>query len=49
MGATCATELFAYPVLRLPMAVAGVWLRAGQAFSKLLYVVTVPRFWRKEN
>ena len=48
-GGNARYWLFAYPVLRLPLPVAKLWLRAGQAFSKLLYVVSVPRFWRKEN
>ncbi|SFS00099.1 Glycosyltransferase involved in cell wall bisynthesis [Granulicella pectinivorans] len=40
--------LFTYPVLVLPLPLARVWLRAGEAFSKLLYMATVPGFWRKE-
>ena len=41
--------LFGYPVLRLPLPLAKLWLKGGKAVSMLIYVLTVPRFWRKEN
>ena len=41
--------LFAWPVLRLPVPLAVFWQRAGQAVSQLVYMLTVPGFWRKET
>ena len=41
--------LFAYPVLRLPLPLARIWLKAGAVISMALYMVTVPGFWRKES
>ena len=41
--------LFAWPVLRLPVPLATVWQRAGQAVSQVHYMLTVPGFWRKET
>jgi abequosyltransferase len=40
--------LFAYPVLVLPLPLAGLWFKAGAAVSKAIYMITVPGFWRKE-
>jgi abequosyltransferase len=40
--------LFAYPVLTLPLPLAGIWARVGAAISKAIYMATVPGFWRKE-
>ncbi len=40
--------LFTYPVLKLPLPLAGIWLRIGAVVSKLIYLVVVPGFWRKE-
>ena len=41
--------LFAYPVLRLPLAAARLWLAGASLVSHAVYVLTVPRFWRKED
>jgi abequosyltransferase len=41
--------LFAYPVLKLPLPLARIWLKAGEALSKLIYVVSIPNFWRKQT
>ena len=41
--------LFTYPVLILPLPAARLALRAGAAASKLIYILSVPRFWRKED
>lgn len=41
--------LFTYPVLKLPLPAAKVWLRAGEAFSKGLYMAMVPGFWKKQS
>ena len=41
--------MFAYPVMRLPLAAARLWLFGSSLVSHAVYVVTVPRFWRKEN
>ena len=41
--------LFVYPVLKMPMSVAKIWVRGGQAVSNVVYMVTVPRFWSKER
>jgi abequosyltransferase len=40
---------FTYPILKLPMPLAKIWLRAGEALSKLIYMATVPGFWRKQS
>jgi glycosyltransferase involved in cell wall biosynthesis len=41
--------LFAYPVLKLPLPLARVWLRAGEAISKIIYVLSIPAFWHKQT
>jgi glycosyltransferase involved in cell wall biosynthesis len=41
--------LFTYPVMQLPLPLARVWLKAGTLVSALIYVLTIPRFWRKEG
>ena len=41
--------LFAYPVLRLPLVAARLWLFGASLVSHAVYVLTVPRFWRKES
>lgn len=41
--------LFAYPVLKLPLPLAGLWVKAGIAVSKLTYMALVPGFWRKQT
>jgi abequosyltransferase len=40
--------LFAYPVLTLPLPLAGLWLKAGAVVSRAIYTVTMPGFWQKE-
>jgi abequosyltransferase len=40
--------VFTYPVLALPLPLAGVWSKAGAAVNKLIYMVLIPTFWRKE-
>lgn len=41
--------LFAYPMLKLPLPFARLWLKAGAALSKTIYVVSIPNFWRKQT
>ena len=41
--------LFVYPVLKLPMNMAKMWVKAGMAMSHAVYMLTVPRFWSKER
>ena len=41
--------LYTWPVLRLPLPLARLWFRAGAALSKGIYMLTVPRFWRKQT
>ncbi len=41
--------LFAYPVLKLPLAAARLWMRAGTALNMAIYVLTVPGFWRRQT
>jgi len=41
--------LFTYPVLKLPLPLARLWLRVGESISKLIYMATVPGFWRKQS
>jgi glycosyltransferase involved in cell wall biosynthesis len=40
--------LFAYPVLVLPLPLAGLWSKIAAAVSKLIYMFLMPNFWRKE-
>ncbi len=40
--------IFTWPVLRLPLPLARVWLLAGTAISKLIYIIEIPTFWRKQ-
>jgi abequosyltransferase len=40
--------LFTYPVLKLPLPLARIWARSGGIVSKVLYMVLLPNFWRKE-
>jgi glycosyltransferase involved in cell wall biosynthesis len=37
-----------WPVLALPLPLAGIWSRAVTAANKVIYMATVPGFWRKE-
>jgi abequosyltransferase len=41
--------LYTWPVLRLPLPLAGVWQKAGAVVCKALYAITVPGFWRKQT
>jgi abequosyltransferase len=40
--------VFTHPVLALPLPLAGVWSKAGAAVNKLIYMLWIPTFWRKE-
>jgi glycosyltransferase involved in cell wall biosynthesis len=40
--------LFTYPVLKLPLPLAWVWAKIGEALSKIIYMISIPGFWRKE-
>lgn len=40
--------LFAYPVLRLPLPLAYIWMRGGAFLNRLLLPISNPGFWRKE-
>lgn len=41
--------IFTWPVLVLPLPLARLWQKAGSAFSKVVYAVLVPGFWRKQT
>ncbi len=41
--------LFTYPALQLPLAAARWYTRGTAAISKLIYVVQLPGFWRKNT
>lgn len=41
--------LFVDPVLWLPLPMARAWVRGSVIVKKTIFVLTVPRFWRKEN
>jgi abequosyltransferase len=41
--------IFTWPVLVLPMPLAGVWEKCGALLSKLVYICRVPGFWRKQT
>ena len=41
--------LFTWPVLRLPLGAARLWVKAGIAVSKGIYTLRVPGFWRKRT
>jgi abequosyltransferase len=40
--------LFAYPVLKLPLPLAHIWMQVGALLNKLLLLISSPGFWRKE-
>jgi hypothetical protein len=40
--------LFAYPVLVLPLPLAGLWSKTAAAAGRLIYMSLIPSFWRKE-
>lgn len=48
-GANPRYWLFTYPALALPLSLAKPYTRATAAFSKLLYMLHLPRFWRKQT
>lgn len=39
--------LFAYPVLRLPLPLARIWLQVGAIISKIIYIISLPGIWKK--
>jgi abequosyltransferase len=41
--------LFTYPVLKLPLPLAHLWVKAGVVISKFIYAISVPGFWRAET
>jgi abequosyltransferase len=41
--------IFTYPVLALPLPLAGVWAKASAIVGKIIYVVSMPGFWQKER
>lgn len=41
--------LFTYPVLKLPLPIARLWCRAGETVSKIIYMLSIPGFWRKQT
>jgi len=41
--------LFTYPVLTLPLPLAKLYEKAGAAISKLIYMLRIPSFWRKQT
>ena len=41
--------LFAYPVLRLPLGLARLWLRVGGLVSMGIYMASIRGFWRKQS
>jgi glycosyltransferase involved in cell wall biosynthesis len=41
--------LFTYPVLKLPLPLAHLWLKTGAVISKSIYAISVPGFWRAET
>jgi Glycosyltransferases involved in cell wall biogenesis len=40
---------FTWPVIRLPLPLAQFWFKAGAFISKVLYVLLIPDFWKKET
>jgi abequosyltransferase len=40
--------LFTIPILSLPIPLARLWLQASSALNKIIYIVSLPNFWRKE-
>ena len=40
--------IFLYPVLRLPLPFAKLWLRVGAIINKLFYIIMIPHFWKRE-
>jgi abequosyltransferase len=41
--------IFAWPALTLPLFLARLYTKVTAAFSKLIYIVHLPGFWRKET
>ncbi len=48
-GTNARFWLFTWPMLKLPLPLARLWLNASTALSKLLYMLQIPTFWRKET
>ncbi|HZY63951.1 MAG TPA: hypothetical protein VFE38_15650, partial [Edaphobacter sp.] len=40
--------LFIWPMLKLPLPVAKFWLKITTLMSKILYISSMPDFWKKE-
>jgi len=40
--------LFVYPVLKLPLPLARLWVGAGIVLSRIIYMLSIPDFWRKQ-
>lgn len=40
--------LFTWPVIKLPLALARFWFKAGALISKFLYVLLIPNCWKKQ-
>lgn len=41
--------LFLWPVFRLPLPLAKLWVRAGDVVNKFIYAAHLPGFWRKRT
>jgi abequosyltransferase len=41
--------LFTYPVLKLPLPLARLWVETGVVISKFIYAISVSGFWRAET
>ncbi len=41
--------LFAWPMARLPLPLARIWMRTGALLSHAVYILTVRNFWRKQS
>jgi hypothetical protein len=39
--------LFTYPVLILPLPLAKIWLKMGEALSRVVSIIAIPGLWRK--
>lgn len=40
--------VFTWPVIKLPLSLARLWFRAGAFINKVLYVLVIPNFWKKQ-
>jgi hypothetical protein len=41
--------IFLWPVFRLPLPLANLWVKAGGVINNLLYIAHLPGFWRKQT